>query len=230
MKSISSIQEKFNDTITTNLKSFESTLSKQIVEVPNKIEASSKWSDIVKASPGPNKRDFVQTMKQALTEMSDYDKEMEIRSRGIVIYRAPESVSPLKELRKSDDYKLMEALLEHLEIDVNEIISVDRLGRFDEERERMGKHRPIKVRLASNKTRDLLLSSLRKLRNADDCLKNLSIRQDLNDFQRRELNEKLSEAYQKNRASTTHYYRVRGNPAQYYIKEFDRRTDDLNNS
>ena len=217
---ISKIHTMIKSTLEGNLKSVEDRFVKEIAEVPNKIEASTKWADVLKSPPIPSATDLVQNFKQALTEMSAKDKEMETRSRGIVIYRAKESESNLKEERKRHDEKLVQDLLNHLEMEDVFVVSTDRLGRPDPEREKEGKYRPIKVRFNEKRIRDEVLKNLNKLKNAEASLRKLSIRQDLDEAQRNELNSKLKRAYDMTKASNTHIYRVRGNPGEYSIKEF----------
>ena len=48
----------------------------------------------------------------------------------------------------------MKELLYQISCEDAEIISTDRLGKFDEDRENQGKHRPIKVRFKANTDRD----------------------------------------------------------------------------
>ena len=145
---------------------------------------------------------------------------MELRSRGIVVYRAPESKNDTREGRKQDDLRLMTDLLSHIKCEEAQIISTDRLGRYDENREKDGRYRPIKVRFSSNTSRDQVLKSLFRLKDAEPRLKALSIRQDLNDAQRTELKTKLTEAYNKTKNSPDSVFRVRGGPGEYVIKQF----------
>ena len=162
----------------------------------------------------------VQTVKKALDEISEKDKEMELRSRGIVVYKAPETNRVYKEDRKKDDYELIRDLLYQIKCNEIDILSVDRLGTYDEDRMRDNKPRPIKVRFHSKEDRDQVLKNLHHLKYAFGTLRALSIRQDLSLQQRNELNAKLKDAYERTSASPTTVYRVRGGPGNYTLKEF----------
>ena len=184
------------------------------------MKASKTWASVTNQTPAINEAVTVSQVKKALIEVSEYDKEMELRSRGIVVYRAPESQAITREARKADDMNIMKDLVAHIKCEDVEIISTDRLGKYDEERVSQGKHRPIKVRFSKNSDRDRVLRSLSRLKDADPMLKRLSIRQDLNDSQRAELKAKLALAYAQTNASKYTIFRVRGSPGDYFLKQF----------
>ena len=215
-----------------SLKVVEANLSQEINKIKTEIpaKAGKTWAGAVSSIPAVNEVVTVHQVKKALIEVSQHDKEMELRSRGIVVYRAPESMKASREERKDDDLSLMKELLYQISCEDAEIISTDRLGKFDEDRENQGKHRPIKVRFKASTDRDRVLKSLSRLRDAEPRLKRLSIRQDLNDSQRAELKVKLAEAYAKSQDSEFTIYRVRGSPGDYFLKAFPKlgtnRTED----
>ena len=222
---LKSAYEEIGSQLKTSFKSMESNLSKELDKMKTEVpqEAIKKWSDLAKSSPTPQESVTIQNVKTAIQEVTAMDKEMEIRSRGIVIYRAPESKETTSEERKNADARIISDLLTHIKCDDTQVKSFDRLGRFDSDRDTRGKHRPIKVRFSTNTERDKVLKNLFRLRDAEPPLKTLSIRQDLNDKQREELSKKLSEAYELSKNSETLIYRVRGGPGDYKIKEFPRR-------
>ena len=118
-----------------------------------------RWSDIVKDYGSNTERVTVSHVKKALEEISEKDKEMMIRSRGIVIYNAKEKVSDLVEPRKHDDRKIVNDLLSHIGCGEVSVESANRLGRFDKDRVEDGKFSPIKVRFSSSDERDRVLRS-----------------------------------------------------------------------
>ena len=216
--SIGQANNNFSDSLTQVETNLKQEIHKIKAEVP--AEATKQWADIVNKAPAANETVTVQQVKEAIKEVTAYDKEMELRSRGIVVYRAPESKNDTREGRKQDDLRLMTDLLSHIKCEEAQIISTDRLGRYDENREKDGRYRPIKVRFSSNTSRDQVLKSLFRLKDAEPRLKALSIRQDLNDAQRTELKTKLTEAYNKTKNSPDSVFRVRGGPGEYVIKQF----------
>ena len=162
-------------------------------------------------------------MKRALVEVAEDDKDQELRSRGIVVYRLPESEKSTGAERKTEDQSAIKELLQFIGCSAAEVTYVDRLGRFDETRQKEGKYRPVKVRFSDNSSRDKVLKNLYKLRNAPEGIKALSIRQDLNERQRKELRSKVEEATAKSRASSTLFYRVKGEPGNYRLIEVQKK-------
>ena len=215
--------EVINVQFETSLKSVENNLSVKMDTIKEEMptEASKKWADIVKAScPPPKETVTLQHVKTAIMEVTAHDKEMEKRSRGIVVYRAKESIRPDAELRKQYDLDLINDLLIQIKCEDIKVLSADRLGRYDQTKDNEGKYRPIKVRFETNHDRDRVLKNLNKLRDAEPTLKALSIRQDLSESQRNELNTKLKEAFERTKNSNDTIYRVRGHPGAYSLKEF----------
>ena len=212
------INSKFDESLKTVHENLSQEINKVSKEIP--VKTSKTWANITNPTPAINEAVTVSQVRKALIEVSEYDKEMELRSRGIVVYRAPESQAITREARKADDMNIMKDLVAHIKCEDVEIISTDRLGKYDEERVSQGKHRPIKVRFTKNSDRDKVLKSLSRLKDADPMLKRLSIRQDLNDSQRAELKAKLGEAYAKTNASKFTIFRVRGSPGDYFLKQF----------
>ena len=192
------------------------------------------WADILKQDTPtrpPSVNVTVQSLKQALAEAKEADEESEVRSRGIVVYRAEETYNPNEkddQRQKNADEDLIRRLLERLECDEYQLESVFRLGKFDQERVAEKKFRPLKVRFLSSEARDKVLNSLSKLRNAPKDLNALSIRQDLNYHQRQELNNKIKEAKEQSKDLTDGVFRVRGTPGNYYLLEIKHRQNQRN--
>jgi len=181
-------------------------------------QSHTEWSEIVKKNLKDQSKVTIDHVKQALTEISENDKEKELRSRGIVIYNAEERNTSAA-LQKNADTKLIEDLLGTLGCENSAISEMFRMGRFDESRVAMGRFRPIKLRLSLNSDRDRVLKCLFKLKNANPELAKLSIREDLSVEQRNELNEKLKEAKRLTENSQDKIYRVRGTPGKYRFVE-----------
>ena len=207
------------------LDTVQTTLSAQILEVPEKIEERKTFAEILKthsqASTTITNPVSMDNIKKALLEATEEEKDQEVRSRGIVIYRAIEEVRSSNEPnQQSRDDELVRELVNFLEGDESEIISVNRLGKLNPDNIENGRYRPLKVRFKTNPMRDQILSSLSKLRHANEKLKTLSIRQDLNYQQRQELNNKVKEAREMSLNRTDKVIRVRGTPGNYKFVEF----------
>ena len=200
----------------------EGNMSEELTQIIS--QSQTKWSDIVKHNINEERKVTVEHVKKALTEISDSDKESELRSRGIVIYNAEEKKVASSAVQKNADIKLIEKLLKTLGCENSTINEAFRMGRFDESRIEAGRFRPIKLRLSLSSDRDRVLKSLYKLKNADPELAKLSIREDLSLHQRNELNEKLKEAKSLTQNSTDKIFRVRGSPGNYRIIELAKKS------
>ena len=221
--------------------SVEDNLTKKLTDIDSHLPPSQgrTWADVLKddtpsTAPTPAANNItIENLKKAIVEMNEVDKDKEMRARGIVVYRAPESIDRDEEdddeeqNHKQEDQQLITDLLQFLQCDAEKLQSVNRLGKFSAERIAEGKFRPIKVRFNTPQARDEVLSSLSKLKNAPARLRNLSIRQDLNYTQRQELNSKIQEAKEKSEGMTDSFFRVRGPPGKYYLMEFKKRTPFL---
>ena len=221
---IENIPKTLSQDIDSKIDNLQTKISSQIIEstneVPAKIEASKTLANIINSNQSSSNAPLsVAYLKKAMSELSDEDKDKEIRSRGLVIYRAKEQIKEGTESESNtdEDEQLVKGLLSHLHVDIDEIEKVFRLGKFDAAKTAENKFRPIKVRLRSSSARDLVLKSLSKLKDAPTYLNTLSIRQDLNAQQRVELNEKVKEAYEKSKEETDVVYRVRGGPGNYRL-------------
>ena len=193
-----------------------------------KTESDSLANMISKQNPQP--AITIDNFKKAMEELSEQDKENEIRARGIVVYRAPEDIRADKDSTSNrEDEMLISELVNYLGGAENEILSVNRLGRFSEENIREERYRPIKVRFDSKEARNYILKNLNKLKNAPARLKKLSIRQDLNEKQRQELQSKFAEAKERSKDLTGSVFRVRGSPGSYKLVEFQIRNPQHSN-
>ena len=218
-------RNSISEQIDTNLRTFGEKISEGIDGVKDAVKKDipKLWSEVAKSTkignntPVPSTIDMVHTVKKAISEIAESEKEEEVRSRGIVIYRVPEQEGETKEARVHDDRTVVEELLDHIGCSEAEVVYAERLGQFNSERCEERKFRPIKVRLSKQEDREKILKNLYKLRTADENIKNLSIRQDLNNAQRAELRQITDEAIQKSRESTTWHYRVKGGPGNYKL-------------
>lgn len=216
----------------TNLEKFGEKITREIEEVKTTVkeDVPKLWTEVV--APKTNNRataeDMVVQVKRAMLEVAESEKEQELRAKGIVVYKLAESEGETKEERVEEDRYVLEELLQFLGFPDTEIVYAERLGRFSAERCNENKFRPIKVRFTDQATRDNVLRSLYKLRNAPEKMKALSIRQDLNNNQRAELRRWTDEAFNKSRNSLTMHYRVKGEPGNYRLMEMPKKFPPTN--
>ena len=118
--------------------------------------------------------------------MNSGDQEKDLRTRGIAVYRAKETT--LQAPENKDDADLMKELIKFLGGEEEQLVSVNRLGKFSQERIDEQKYRPLKVRFRTQEARDYVLRNQYKLRDAPPLsIRTLSIRLDLNLEQSQEL-------------------------------------------
>jgi membrane-associated HD superfamily phosphohydrolase len=193
-------------------------------EISNSLPQGKSWAQVLQQD-APIQANMIDSFKKALVEVNEVDKEMELRSTGIVVYRAAESIrTNADESEQIRDEDLIKRLIHFLECDTDQLLSVHRLGKFSPERIAENKYRPLKVRFKTQAAQDQILNNLSNLRNAPRELHLLSIRQDLNYEQRQELNSKVQEAREMSKDKVDSFFRVRGNPGNYHLIEVKRRT------
>ena len=200
-------------------------MSVHLLDMGQWMKAAPKlWSEIAKAQPVNPPTVTVDHLMKALAEVAECDREQELRSRGMVVYRLPESEKSSALERKTEDRSAIKDLLDFISCQDAEVTYIERLGRYDKDRADDHKYRPVKVRFNNNASRDKVLRNLNKLRNAPDAIRTLGIRQDLNEQQRKELRDIMEEAREKTKASSSTFYRVKGEPGNYRLIEVPKKS------
>jgi hypothetical protein len=221
---LTALEDKFED----SMKSLENVVPTKLQE---KIESSNTWAQMIRKSLDNSPPISLESLKKAVHEVAESDKERHMRDRGVVIYRVEEKFNLSEDLRKKDDEEFIKEVLHYISCDdlQKDITHLERLGKFDADKCREYKFRPIKLRFDLKDKRDRLLNSLKLLKHAPDRIKKVSIRHDLNEIQRRDWYDKIKEAREKSLESTTMIYRVRGFPDNYKIVSFPRNPSQPSN-
>lgn len=214
-----------NQHIDNRIDNLNSSLTESIQVISNEVpkETSRTWADLLKKETSRTNTITIDNMKKAIEEVTEVDREKELRSRGIVIYRAEEAIRPSNDTNNKEDDQLVRHLVDYLQCDTEQLISVNRLGRFSSENIAQGRFRPLKIRFKTQEARDNVLNSLSKLRDAPAVLNKLSIRQDLNLTQRQELSDKIKEAREKSKDLSDSFFRVKGSPGDYRLVEIKKK-------
>jgi len=134
------------------------------------------------------------TVKQAVKEKLDEDKDIESRRNNIVIYRIPEKLSDAVEVRKESDGKFVEDLLEsvfQIKVSDRDIRKMFRLGRPVEGSDAP---RPLLVSFMKFEDKEHVMSNLRKLKQAEARFRGISMSHDLTPRQRNEVKMLLATA------------------------------------
>lgn len=186
------------------------------------------WSDIVRVQvddkfgkvEGEMSKvmNSLQESKERLQDERDHDSRM----NNAIIHRVVESKADTSEMRYAEDLQfclgLMQDALE-MDIDKNDIKKISRLGKKGEG------VRPLLVQFKSKVTKNGLMESLQKLRNAESMYKNLSIVHDMTKKERDECRKLVLEAKQKEESVGTvgeWIFRVRGMPGNMKIVKLKR--------
>ena len=224
-KTIRKMEGKFNpEDLETRIKGVDNNLADKIQSVQKTIDEVPKlWSEVAKNPPQTQPGITMEQVKKALYEVASYEKDQEMRAKGIVVYRLVESEKSTITERKREDEEAIKELLKFIGCDEHEVTYVERLGRFDEGRIKERKYRPVKVRFTNKEARDEVLNSLHRLKYAPEGIKVLSIRQDLNETQRNELRDIMAKAINLTKQSETTFYRVKGGPGNYKLVELEKK-------
>ena len=144
------------------------------------------------------------------------------REKNIIIYRAKEGDSNLKDANIAHDKGIIQELMEvctgtYQDDSIEKII---RLGRKD-----ASKTRPLLIQFKELETKKQLFKNLRKLQQADENIKILSISHDLTPEEREENRALLAEAKEKEANEPDYIFQVRGPPWNRAIIKIKRKTD-----
>ena len=150
--------------------------------------------------------DFRRIMQETKNEELIEERQRDARAKNIIIHGLRETPNLAEE--KEEDEKVIKELLQTLEIESTPE-STARLGIRD-----IGKKRPIKIKMRNMNEKELVMSSLGKLKNAPENLKKISVTEDYTVGEREIIRNKVAEAKQKTETEGEGKYmwRVRGTP------------------
>ena len=220
-----------NSVVTEIQDSLKDSLNQVPKQIDNKIQ---KWSDLFKETNRESNNSVLQdvrmaletqkeNIKKALDEQSKSDEERELRSRSIIVYKATEGKSATPEGRRKDDEKFVRELLEITNVDTVTVSRFDRLGKYDVNRTKEGKSRPLRIRFESSDHKSEMMSNLKKLAEAPPEYRKISVKHDLSQNERDIVRNKIAEAKQKTEQSTEFAYLVRGPPWNMKIIEVQKK-------
>ena len=202
---ISRLETKFENQISRVMKedlpkAINDCIAEMKGEVTNTVKKNMTklWSEVVGTTPatennkqnrkGENSCTIENVVRKVIVEQKTEDIQREARSNNFIIYRGEES--PQKDAAgiKADDEKIVNDLLQEIEID-EEPSAITRLGRYQAPAEGEERRpRPIKVSMKNSEVRDRVMQNLSKLKNAPEKIKKIGsiLRYD----QRRKTNSK----------------------------------------
>ena len=148
--------------------------------------------------------------------------EKEEREKNIMIFRHKECEEEDIEVRKSKDKELLNKLLQHIGCSDIEVKGMFRVGKFDSDKNKGNKPRPLKICLYNKNERDSLMRNLFKLKDSSDTeLKTIQIGYDMSSDERNQYKIKVEEAKQK--TTDQDFYVVRGPPWALRVVKSNRR-------
>ncbi len=207
------IEELINKRFDKIDKNIDAMIEKKLAECcdpshPSVSEASKKlFSAAVGATPNaavtPNVTTTIATSRNA--ELIE-KREQEKRANNIIIYGLSEERVDDNVPIEEQDKEFLSSFLETLEVNVVPK-QTTRLGNAQ-----AGKNRPIKVTMKSAADKNKIMSSLNKLKNANEPLRGISVREDYTIEERQLIKSMTEEAKRKNEAENVTHWKVRGTP------------------
>jgi hypothetical protein len=142
---------------------------------------------------GVPKKSLDEAVQRVVDRHLSDDRDLDNRKRNLIIYRVPEDTNDTLEIGKEKDKKYFFSLCsESLQVGVEEgdVAKMFRLGKKTEN----GKPRPLLVGFKSEEKKSEIMKNLRKLRDAGDEYRNISVSHDLTPTQREAVRKALGEA------------------------------------
>lgn len=227
-KDITSIRSELNEItkVTEEVRIVQNvvnTLENEIKEMKkeeNKIEERLRptWSNVVQREVD-NKFQIMNgdlgKVKDTITSVKlevEEERDKELRSHNLIIYRLPEVGSTKEEKKQHDREYCLDVFKNKLKIQVREedFKAIFRLGKPNEN---SAVPRPLMVQFKDRILKNQIMESLHMLKSLEDTYRNISISHDLTKSQREVCKNLLVEAKAKTESSQGEYiWRVRGLP------------------
>lgn len=160
----------------------------------------------------------IDEVKKIVDQSTVEAKRQEVRDRSFIIFYHEEEKMEDGKQRKENDLKFVEKFVEEgLNITSVNIEECIRLGNFNPD---ASNPRPLKVTLTSRSEQLKVINNLSNLKQCDNNLyKKVLVRIDRNFQQRKEAQDLLEEAKEKNKGLTDTKWVLRGNPFKPVLKE-----------
>ena len=134
------------------------------------------------------------------------EKARELRSSNLIIYGVDETTENVDSL-KTQDEDFMSLFLDTIGV-TSRPKQIMRLGKPDNNK----KQRPIKVIMSDTAEKELVMSRLTNLKNAEEVYRKCSVRDDYTFEERDLIREWVKKAEEKNKQDNTLAWKVRGTP------------------
>ena len=152
--------------ITKKLENLPAELQNKIEKIPKHIDYS--YSKVLQKNVEEHKEEnIIQSVGDIVEEAMNKNKKEEEIKRSVIIHKLEEThKNNFDDRMKADMNKLSELLEEGVKIQMPEITTIHRIGKYNPDNK--GKHNQIKVAFKDNITRDKVLRNASNLKQADD--------------------------------------------------------------
>ena len=174
---------------------------------------SDEWRFVTSSSKRVQK-----TLPQLITKSVTEASKKEQRKNNIILYKVPEPQDKEANDRLKSDKNIVQQLMSHLKVR-GEPVKVYRLGKYEEAKKNQGS-RPIKVEFENHEKQTEIMSNTRKMKDAPEHLKGISLSYDLSEDQRDELKKMVNQAKKDTLESKNSVWKVRGYPGNWTLREF----------
>ena len=205
----SNLEELFNKRFDKIDKNIDALIEKKLAEARPSIageqigETRKLFSAVVgDTTPGAH----IATMKSSRNAELIEKQEQEKRKNNLIIYGISEEVTEETISLQEQDRNFINSVLEQIEVDVTPK-QIVRLGNKNAD-----KKRPVKIILNSSEDKEMIVSNLNKLKNANTSLRSISVRDDYTIEERKLIKTMNEEAKKRNQAENVTHWKVRGTP------------------
>jgi hypothetical protein len=188
--------------------------SKQSEKAENETDLKTPWNTVVGRKKVPSMETiFKEALKEQERMNEEKAREQEERKRrekNVIIYGAEEPKTSNKEKKQESDKKLVLDLLEEVGIDSELAADITRLGNPGENKD--NRILPLRFTVDCTETKEKLMGSLKRLKDAPAQLSNLCICHDLTPQQREERRKLVEQAKKDSTDETIHLVRSAPGP------------------
>ena len=171
------------------------------------------YADITKKSTAEN----TATIKEILKSKKIEERKIKETESNLIIHGVDESMEETKEEMETNDKDFIEnKMMKKMGLQVD-IVKLERIGKYSDEREQKQRYRPINILLKNVETKLEILQNLKKLKGFD-----VRITEDLTKRERKLCSEwkQKAEKMNENNGDKSFKWRVRGSPRSgLYIKK-----------
>ena len=197
--------EEFSANLLTKVTQIVDNKLNALIPAHGKEKEKVSWADVTREESQPS-GDLVSAIRTNKNDELVQQQERQRRINNIIVYGMTEECKDDGVPLKSQDDFFITSLMEILGVDVLPT-SIVRLGKIEP-----GKNRPVKLAMKSADDKEKVMSSLKKLKDADAAYHGLSIRDDYTIEERELIRKFVQDAAKRNETENTTAWKVRGTP------------------